>query len=226
MKNTLEERLLNIQDGDACERERLIQEYVPFIVKTASKYIGGYLDLNNSDEYSIALIAFNEAIDKYNASKGSFVGFSSLVIRNRLKDFSVKDRKYYNNIREQDKKIEDNNDFTERLDLRNQIEIFTIKLETFNITLGQLVKESPKHHDTRVRSVKMAKYIIDVNELKDNFYRLKRLPVLVLSRVFEVATKTIKRTRKFTIATTIVLDSELNLLKSRVLHIERSDDDV
>lgn len=222
---TIDERLNKIKDGDALEKERFIESYIPFVVKAASKYIGGYLDMS-SDEYSIALIAFNEAIDKYEASKGSFISYASLVINNRLRDNSLKNKRYNQDLEEISEDIEEGGDFTDRLDLKNQIEVFTGKLKTFDITLSDLVRESPKHYDTRVRSVRMAKYIIDINELKENFYRLRRLPVVVLSKVFEVAKKTIKRTRKFTIATTIVLDSELNLLKSHVLQIERGDDHV
>lgn len=222
---TLDESLLRIKAGDKSARELLIESYIPFIIKTASKYIGGYLDMS-SDEYSISLMAFNEAIDKYEASKGGFIGYAALVINNRLKDHSLKNKRYHQGLDEMavSEDIKEHGDFTERLAMKNQIEIFTEKLQSFDITLSDLVKESPKHYDTRIRSVKMAKYIIDMDELKANFYRLKRLPVLVLSKVFEVAKKTIKRTRKFTIATTIVLDSELNLLKSHVLQIERGDD--
>lgn len=216
-KNNLDIRLKAIKNNDVCERDKLIEDYTPFIIKTASKASNSYIDVKNSDEYSIALIAFNEAIDKYDEKKGSFLGFAAMVINFRLRDYSSKTMPYQSELKEN---IADKSDFTERLDLRNQIELFASKLKSFNITMDELVEASPKHYDTRVRSVKMAKYIIDVEELKSNFYRLKRLPVLILSKAFEVTTKTIKRTRKFTIATTIVLDSEWQLIKSRVLQIE------
>lgn len=220
----LVQRLNKIHNCDLKERELLIEDYIPFIIKTAAKFVDGYLDLKNSDEYSVALIAFNEAVDKYKEEKGSFIGFARLVINNRLKDYLKKANRHDEVVLKEE--IVDTEDFTERLDLRNQIELFAVKLKTFDITLDDLVQSSPKHYDTRVRSVKMAKYIIDIEELKYNFYRLKRLPVLILSQIFEVATKTIKRTRKFTIATTLVLDSELNLIKSRILQIEGGDEHV
>lgn len=220
-KNNLDIRLKAIKNSDDLEREKLIQDYKPFIIKTASKATDSYIDVSNSDEYSIALIAFNEAIDKYNEKKGSFLGFAAMVINFRLKDYTSKLTPYQSELKEH---LADKSDFTERLDLRNQIDLFVVKLKSFDITLDELVEASPKHHDTRVRSVKMAKHIISIDELKRNFYRLKRLPVLMLSKAFDVTTKTIKRTRKFTIATTIVLDSDWQLIKTRVLQIESGDD--
>ncbi|MCH4887836.1 hypothetical protein EZV73_09640 [Acidaminobacter sp. JC074] len=228
---SIEDRLIRIKNDDKLERELFIEEYIPFVVKVTARFLGGYVDLHNSDEYSVALLAFNEAINKYELNKGSFINFASLVINNRLKDYKISNKKHFSNVPIDEKVMNDGgliekSDFTERLDIKNEIELFTVKLNAFNIQMTDLVAESPKHQKTRVRSVKMAKYIIDVEELKANFYRLKRLPVLILSKAFKVAVKTIKRSRKFTIATTIVLDSDLQLIKSRVLQIERGEEDV
>jgi len=44
--------------------------------------------LTQSDEYSIALIAFNEAIESYDLDKKTkFVSFSKQVIKRRLIDY-------------------------------------------------------------------------------------------------------------------------------------------
>lgn len=222
----IKERLEEIQLNNS--RDGFIEDYIPFVVKTTSKITGRYVNMNDSDEFSIALIAFNEAIDKYDDKKGSFIAFASLVIKNRLYDYLNK--KKINLVSLSDQTMESHlishNDFTERLDLKNEIDLFTSKLNTFGLTLDELVVSSPKHQKTRLRSLEMSKYIISIETLISNFYRLKRLPVLVLSEAFQVAKKTIKRHRKFTIATTLVLDSDLELIKSRVLQIERGDHDV
>lgn len=66
---TLEERVKLIQEGNQHERNQLIKEYIPFIQKHISQQLGKYIDTKNSDLYSIGLMAFNEAIDKYNEKK-------------------------------------------------------------------------------------------------------------------------------------------------------------
>ncbi len=45
------------------------------------------------EELSIALMAFNEAIDGYDTSKGSFLSFAKLVINRRLIDYLRKKTK-------------------------------------------------------------------------------------------------------------------------------------
>ena len=74
-KNSLGKRIEHIQSGDKLEREKLIEEYIPFIIKTISSLTNRYVESENSEEYSIGLEAFNEAIDRYEAKKGSFIAF-------------------------------------------------------------------------------------------------------------------------------------------------------
>ncbi len=70
-KESLENKLSNIKNGDEEERERLIKDYLPFIIKTVSNKINRYIETENSPEYIIGLEAFNEAIDKYDFPKAS-----------------------------------------------------------------------------------------------------------------------------------------------------------
>ena len=83
---SVEKRLEVIKGGDLEERNKLIEDYIPFIIKTVSKQLNRYIETENSDEFSIGLIAFNEAIEKYNSDKGIFLKFAELVISNRIKD--------------------------------------------------------------------------------------------------------------------------------------------
>lgn len=49
--------------GDALLRKQLLQDYQPFILKTVSRVTGKYIETENSEEFSVGLMAFNEAID-------------------------------------------------------------------------------------------------------------------------------------------------------------------
>lgn len=75
-KDSLTKRLKKVKQGDEEEREKIIQEYIPFIIKTISDKMNRYIESENSEEYSIGMEAFNEAIDKYDFSRGSFITFA------------------------------------------------------------------------------------------------------------------------------------------------------
>ena len=59
------------QAGDGVAREQLLQDYRPFYLRVASNCCRKYLVLGRDDEASIAMIAFNEAIDSFNSNGGS-----------------------------------------------------------------------------------------------------------------------------------------------------------
>jgi DNA-directed RNA polymerase specialized sigma subunit len=61
---SLNERVIGIKD---CREEidKLIKEYKPFIASIVESHLGHYAEYGVDDELSIALIAFNEAIKKY-----------------------------------------------------------------------------------------------------------------------------------------------------------------
>ena len=84
-----------IQDGDERLREQFIVDYRPFVIKTISRFCGKFIELENADEYSVGLIAFNEAINGYDPVKGSgFISFAGQVIRRRLIDHSRKNKNH------------------------------------------------------------------------------------------------------------------------------------
>jgi RNA polymerase sigma factor len=65
----LNDMLKQVKNGDILLREKLIADYQPFIIKTVSQFMGKYIEIENSEEFSIGLIAFNEAIDCFDESK-------------------------------------------------------------------------------------------------------------------------------------------------------------
>lgn len=62
------------------DKNSFIKQHIPFIIKTVSQITGQYVTLNQN-EMSIALLAFNEAIDKYEEERGGFLPFAKVVIR-------------------------------------------------------------------------------------------------------------------------------------------------
>ena len=86
-KRSLEETILKIQQGDSKLRNDIIHSYKPFIAKTASTVCNRYIT-ESDDEFSIGMIAFNEAIDKYSSEKGSsLIAFAEIIIKRRVIDY-------------------------------------------------------------------------------------------------------------------------------------------
>lgn len=227
-KSSIEDRLRKIKDGDDEERESFIEEYTPFIIKSITKVTNRYIEIENDDEFSIGLEAFNEAIDKYEFTKGSFIRYAETVIRNKTIDFHRKTRganKLVSIDRENivENRIEvasKNSDFTERYEMKEQILKLRTLLKDFNITFKELSEESPKHIDTRLNSIYIAKSIVKDDDIKEEFYRKKMLPVKKIVETIGVSKKVLKGNRKFIIATALIVDSKLDLLIDYISEVE------
>ena len=66
--------------------EKFISEYEPFIMHLSHKIVGSYIS-RSDDQWSVSLLAFNEAVKSYSFEKGSFIPFAEKVIRRRLYDY-------------------------------------------------------------------------------------------------------------------------------------------
>ena len=59
--------------GEKIEKENLeglIKEHMPFLIRTVSEFTGRYVSTENDDEFSVALAAFAEAVEKYEPERG------------------------------------------------------------------------------------------------------------------------------------------------------------
>ncbi|SET37823.1 RNA polymerase sigma factor [Natronincola peptidivorans] len=229
-KDPLSERIKKIKNGNSEEREKMIKDYIPFIVKTISTKLSKYIEAENSEEYMIGLEAFNEAIDKYDFSKGNFLSYASLVIKSRMIDYMRKatpenitisiDQLNGNESIKMNYGLEVNK-FNECMDLHIELNEFKNKLNQFNITFHDLVENSPKHSHTRISALQTAKYIVEHPKEKDFLYKKKRLPYLILVSEFKISRKFFDRNKKFIIAAVLILDSNLDILKTYINDAKR-----
>lgn len=223
-------RIEKINNGDINERNKFIQDYIPFIIKNVSKILNMYIESENSDEYMIGLEAFNEALDKYDSSRGSFLSFSILVIRSRLIDYKRKEKSSIEIISfDQYKENEGLREYSElaideynhSTDLQLELMEFKNKLKGFNITLNELTDHCPKHIDTRTEAIKTAKYIYEHEKEKEFLYQKKRLPYIQIQKDLCQSRKFLDRNKKFIIASVLILDSNLDLIKTYLCDVER-----
>jgi len=225
---TLEERVKDIQQGNEDDKNNLIQEYIPFVKKVISNQLRSYVQVENDDSFSTGLIAFNEAIEKYNENKGNFLTFASIVIKSRLIDQLRKDSKRCNEVltsQIQDEDYPDNliavDSFESKLETKLDIASLIHNMKDFGVSLDDLIHEAPKHEDTRLMAIKIGKHVFENRELCEKLLRTKNLPTSDIMRNLETSKKVIQRSRKFIIAIILILESDLDTLKKYISDDER-----
>ena len=218
----IEVEVAAIQAGDDALREDVLSRYQPYVAKTAARFCKRYVDPESDDEYSIALSAFNEAIDAFDAKAGrSFLSFAETVIRRRLTDFVRKEQRHASHIPQSAFLTEDEEGETfDRIDVDASVDRFQLdrdneerklEIETLNreladygISFADLVEGSPKHEDTRRSLISIGVAISRDRSLFEPLTSKKTLPLKELSERVEVSRKTLERGRKYIIAVALI----------------------
>ncbi len=209
-------------------RESIITQYAPFILKTASEFTNRFISPGVDEEYSISLLAFNEAIDSFDSTRGaSFFAFARIVIRRRLMDYYSKQNKKVSEVSMQ--KMEDENPYIEysvSLDMYRQtteqeyrkmeIKDYQEALREFGISFDSLVNAAPKKKDARARAVEAARIVADCPELLNFLMKNRQLPLAEMTGKTSLSRKTLERNRKYIIAIVLVLSGEYEYLRSYI----------
>lgn len=195
--------------------EEFIEKHIPFIISCISKFTGRYVSIENDDEYSIGMMAFVEAIEKYKESRGDFYVFSRLVIESRLKNFFEKENKHIKNKSIEDYKergtdLVDNLEDYDKDDLNREFTINEIKklkeeIDDFGFGFEELVNEAPKHKDTREKAIDISEKSSREKDITDFMFVKKRLPIKNMSDRFDVSEKVIRKSKLFIITVIIIL---------------------
>lgn len=231
-KRTLEETVLLIQKGDLQLQNELIEQYKPFVAKTVSSVCKRYIS-ENDDEFSIGLIAFNDAIEKYSTDKGSsLLAFAELVIKRKVIDYIRKEARnpytvnldlqeheegeYSQSKIESDLSIDEYTKAIEQEHRKEEIIFFQHCLNDFNLTFAEILEQSPKHFDARQNAIMVAKEVVKDDDLRHHLFTKKQLPVKQLEAKVAVSRKTIERNRKYIIAMAIILSGNFVYLKDYI----------
>lgn len=230
-RNSLEDEVLLIQEGNSRLQNKLIKKYQPFIAKTVSSVCKRYID-ETDDEFSIGLIAFNEAIEKYSVDKGSsLLSFAELLIKRRVIDYIRKEARVRTvtlvaandngeeNVQskiESDLSIDDYEKKIQQEHRKEEIIHFQKVLIEFGLTFSELLENSPKHADARQNAMLVAKTLVEEEGLIQVLFDKKQLPIKQLEAKVDVSRKTIERNRKYIIAMAIILVGDYLYLKDYI----------
>lgn len=222
-----EKIVARIRNGESELREAMLKNYTAYIASVVSRMINA--SAQGRDEFSVALEAFNDAIDSYDENRNAgFLTFCELVINRRVIDYIRRSKNYsreypftYFEVSGNDNIIdripEDNSSFfVNNLEIKEEILEFKNNLKDFNITLDDLVRLAPKHIDTKLLCISIAKYIKSAPKLSQRLERDGHLPVNELLEPFSVSRKTLDKHRKYIIALYIVLNSNMDIIKGYI----------
>ena len=220
-----EELIKRLRNGESHLRDFLLEYYQKYILMTVSKMIG--YPAASSDEYSIGLQAFNEAIDRFQPEESvSFLYFAKLVINRRVIDYIRKSQKYraeypftYFEVKDNDSFFDqyygnEQTAFTERIEVQEELLLLKKNLQTYGIDFEDIVGCAPKHLDTKLLCLHVAKKMITCKELGQKLEQDKKLPIQELLHSFRIHRKTLENHRKYIIILYLVLNSNLEIIKS------------
>ncbi|MGI6621311.1 MAG: RNA polymerase sigma-I factor [Bacillota bacterium] len=228
-EQAVEARVARARDGDIHARDDLIRDYSPFILKTAASSVKRYVVLGEDDEASIALSAFNEAIDAFKSKRPGFLAFAATVIRRRLIDYYRKQSRQreipYSTMdatgagrNEQEAFLDPScltyttEDWQAVVERRDDIENWKDTLKQFGLTISQVVQAAPKHQDARERAMYMARCIAKNAKLRRLFFKTRKIPIgELLAHVPEnmrVSKKTIERQKVYITAVAIAMSGD------------------
>ncbi len=191
-------------------REQFIKSNLPFIRKTAISQSGRLLQWGRDDELSIALIAFDAAIDTHSPGKGmSFHPYARMVIKRRLIDYYRSQARQKREFPAGDH-IADLADNTSDLETglddfltqqrKEEISLFIQNLRDYEIQLTDLVKQAPKREALRNTLLEVVKQISHNEHLHTQILKTGRLPLHEVSALTKVSESVLSKRRKYLLA--------------------------
>ena len=226
--------------------ERVFNELVTqdksWILRCAAQTAGRYVT-DSDDIWSVALIAYTEAVRDYDANRGEFHAFAAVVIRRRVIDhlrlegrtgeIAVDPAAFEDGITQDSVGVtelsvrrevtrrslaEAEND-AERA--REEIAEMQAILRDYGFSFFDLAAGSPKAEKTKISCAKAVRTLIASAALMAAMRLKHLLPIMELSRASGVIRKILERYRRYIIASAEILDGDFPILASYLQHIKR-----
>lgn len=222
-------RIEGIQDNVE-EINRFVEEYKPFIASCAEKAAGRYMNYGLDDELSIAMLAFVEAINSFDQTKGNFFSFSRNVIKRRLIDYFRSEKRHKNvislnlYIEEQDEEFDISSGEAVRAYSEKKISEFR-KLEMeelgkeltdWKITFTDLAEASPRHEKTRKQCSEIVGLILSRPDMLQQIMVKKYLPVAEIEKALRLPRKLIERFRKYIITVVVIATGDYEYIRDYI----------
>lgn len=229
-KVQIDDQIILRAKQDAFVREELIASHRVWILRVVGRATRRYIG-ERDDEFSIAVMAFDEAITSYEGDRlASFLTFAEHVIRRRLIDWQRKESRRPEVVWSEvapggeDGLSEEQllgpaslmaHHMAEEVNARrSEIERLNDELIPYKVSFAELAEVSPKHRDARVAAMRVAQLLANRSNLLARLQDSKGLPLRDLQEVADVSRKTLERQRKYIITLTIILVGDFPMIRS------------
>lgn len=229
----LENKILQSQN-DPVAMNDIISEHQGFIHKCIQDYRHETGDATEDDQTTVAMMAFKEAVERYEKTKGKFMPFAALIIKRRLIDQyrsnarhgahtfgSFDDRmgdegERESTVYEIKASIAQHQQTEYRGNLVLEIEAYKQALSHFQLQFSELVEQAPKSDDLKSLYVGLAQAIHDNTDLKRRTTEQGRLPIQELELLSGVNRKKIERGRKYILAVFVLMSGDFEMLSQYI----------
>ncbi|MGI6597101.1 MAG: sigma factor [bacterium] len=214
--------VIKAKAGDDKARERLIASSRPFIQQVTSWCSRRRLDWH-ADELSIALLAFNEAIDSYDPNRGAqFLSFARLAISGRLTDYRRRNKAAGKEVpltlvgpdgsellRPEVVTAAEEALLKEqaRRERAEEIAVFTAELATYDLSLNDIEQACPRHRNRRQKLLGVAAVLAKNPELMARVRSTGQLPLKELAQLTGLNRKVLERGRRYILAVSLILSN-------------------
>lgn len=215
------EEILAIRE-DEYKRNRFIEKYKPFLAKYTSSVANKYVTYGVDEELSIAMLAFNESIDRFNG-EGVFFEYAKIVIRSRLLDY-FNSREYKERLNSES--LDDTDGYRLNLGskakyaeelraerLKEEVEELRKLLKYYQIDMLDLHNQSPKHFITKQHVDHIIYLILQNDEMVSLIIDRGYLPMNMILTQFKTTKKKIEPYRKYIITVILISVGQFELLK-------------
>ena len=213
---------------DEAAMEAFIRRNRRFILGCAYKTMKRFVS-ESDDEWSVALIAFHEAVRSYDEGKGAFKSFAGLVIRRRLLDYVDSQARARREIAADITGAEPEEDepaapiqleaqrrvamesmarAREETATRDEIEAMQQTLGTYGFSFFDLAECSPKARKTKEACARVIRALLADAALMGHMRRTGNLPVTALCGAADVSRKILENHRRYIIAAAEILDGD------------------
>ena len=242
-------RVLAVRN-DPKQLNNFIAENRRFVLISAYYALNRYVS-DSDDEYSIALMAYAEAIEAYDESKGNFQSFATMVIKRRLIDYLRTQSKYapelsvepyamdadlsqtedvsalQMEIARKTMQLSEDQVHSDRGDpghnpVKDEIEALQQLLGRYGFSFFDLTECSPRADKTKKACAEVVNVLLNTPEMFETMRRTRSLPAKELVKRCGVRTKLLDKHRRYIIAAAEILNGEYPLLAEYMSYIRKS----
>lgn len=217
---------------DPRKADELIRSYIPFIRSEAAKCISRVCT-EQDDEYSIAMIAFHEAILGYEQERGAFLGYASMLIKSRIIDYQRREARHQGQVSiyaesgEDDRTILDEmadgrDHYEEAVNLeatKQEIAELSAVMARFGVSFSDVADHSPRQERTLEACTRAVRWAAGDELLLEELLRTGKLPMARLVQGSGAERKTLERHRKYILAMLLIQTNGYEIIRGHLKHV-------